>query len=546
MTWDPVDIGVFVLSSSDELPVQSLLFGHGYSEEAVVIGTDGLREYVNSGNRIDDIRDGRFLQIEVTDSHVVVRPDSRGQECIWYVARDEYWALSNSFRALCEKLQTDGVPLDFRAAPVRAMLGGELRNVAAQLVSGRTVVADVFLLPIGKRIEIDRGSRVFRSVDDAIDTMDPRSFEEYVYNLECFARGALARIEALFHAGYAEIALALSGGQDSRICLGLLTALGRLHDVRITTDADKTSDYTVVRELAAHFGVSVNQSSDVGSRPVSVSGAVRLWDLGCGGVYAPVYPPQIEREAYVAHIGGASPAPVGYVYRDPDYLRDRLSRAAEDPRLTRTIREEWRYGLEQLEGSTARGLEMFEHFNEYRVRLHCGRNWYKSLRGDFYTPLITPRLKSAYAYSIANGKGKNQVVFDLLSLLDRRMLDIRFDEAAKNPDDRAWARAAAVAAAAGPCTVGQGLTVYGKRSQRPKRVWTAGTDDNGQGVGAELDRRLAVAMDDRKFVKSVGPRLLQHARGKVQANVANKDRQAFAGISDSVYRTWLASSGTVD
>jgi hypothetical protein len=400
----------FVLTK-DQVPTitDSSLFGYGLTDDAIILGSEGYREYARTSFRPQIPREGRFVGLFIDDQKLLVRADATGQEILYLYRSGNDWAISNSFLTLAETASKRD-KLDIHTPSV---IGFHLKNgvhIGEQLISHRTIIDKIEVVPINCELLIDRhdggistNSAAYLSI---FDYVGGATYEETL--IDIIERGC-GILSAMSDAGYRQN-LFLSGGYDSRLVLGMLVTAGRTEQLRVTSMPQKENDFRVAQSLCGLFGLKLNVGGPKKPATMSASDVVRLYLMSCGGTYLPFYPVQHYRLSTEAELRLTGDQPTGWShFAGNARFNGNAAKIANDIILDLSkrgggdlVREEFLSTFDVLQIESDHPAAMLAYYNAIRGRFHCGRNWYKSLGNQF---LFTPLMQSAFvALDLHNSK----------------------------------------------------------------------------------------------------------------------------------------------
>ena len=387
----------FVLSKAQILALQkSQLYGYGLTESAIIFGQRGLDAYLAAGKR-GFPTEGRFCGIFLEDKDIVIRTDLTGQEIIYLFRDGDDWAISNSFSLLVQQVSARRrLDLYAPAALVFHLKAG--RQIGEQLISHKTMVEQISILPVTSYLRVDRVDGTLREVRHSYaDLFHLRPDESYESKmLEVLERGS-GIMAALVEAGF-PMNLFLSGGYDSRLVLAMLMASGHVPKrLRVTSHRHLASDFKVAQALTARFGLPLNTSGPPARPPLSGSDAIRMYLLSCAGTYLPFYTARHYRRLGDAELRLTGDQPTGWSFYSGNGLFNGsatkiagdIVRGLADYPDAETVRDDFLSVFQTIDVDPSDPSAMLAQYNVIRSRHHCGRSWYRSQGQELvFTPLM--------------------------------------------------------------------------------------------------------------------------------------------------------------
>jgi hypothetical protein len=425
--------GVFVLSSEDPAPPKDHLAGIVYTRDSVIFAQAGLESYLKTRGRldIDSHLDGRFTLVATAGAETLVATDPLGQDTLFYYREDEYWAISNSFWALCEVVQHSGYSLDLYLPPLLAPF--IQHSLGDQLVSENTPVAQMKVLPLGHYSVIDWNSRslTHKQLPSAIVHAPAQGC--YADILSDYARVWIGRFRCLSEKLTGSMSADISGGRDSRVVLALILASGvSTEGISFQSNPRMEQDYAIAQQIAAtcHFEIRNRAPSRA---LVDTDTAYRLWRFGNFGIYLPVYLPAYSLPPVSVHLHGAGGEVLRQFYSaSAGQIVKVVRRYFEQSDLHEMVKREIEVSLGASGVDLEHPLSMNHHYLHFRSRFHFGRNWYRSLSNPLVTPLVSAELIAASNLLPTDRRCEGQLLCDLLLLLQPQLAYLPFDRSSKS------------------------------------------------------------------------------------------------------------------
>ena len=427
--------GVWALSSASPLPTGPQLRGVVFVDDAIIIGDSGLRLYCSQPdgtNALDSAKEGRFSLLLPTEDGLIARTDELGQDTLYYYHREEYWAIGNSFMAVCEKAKADGRKLTLCALVAVTMNGSS--SLTEQLLNHATPVEQIRVVPLGHHVRLKLAPARLAILRDEKKSRSVMNEDDYAEALLHFASDWIARIRALLAAFPGSIQADISGGLDSRVVLGLLVASGvDLRGIDFRSNAAAREDFEVANTLASRFGFQLNRCR-APAPSITASAALSLWQFGNVGIYTPMTIPQHGTPLPLFHFHGAGGESLRRFFNSPvdgflRSLRRQHAKTGDGAAASSALLA----GLAEIDVDPASPSAMDHHYRCYRSRFHFGRDWFRRLAAPVVTPLMSPALIRA-AYSLPDERrAQSQVLYDLMILLAPALVEMRFDLPSKTP-----------------------------------------------------------------------------------------------------------------
>lgn len=411
--------------------------GIAYTDNAIIVGQEGYDKYVK-GRKFDinDFREGRFCVVERTDSRLYARVDAFGQEAIFYFYNKDAWAISNSFLMLAEHLVDHGVKL---TADVDSMYLGFVPGALGQSpISNDTYIREIKTLSAEFYIKVDFNFRPFVFSLEKTENLSNRgnvTEDDYVESVIDFTAKSVSRSLALLRDYKGRLRVDLTGGQDSRLMLGILEATGEnLDEINFHSNKAWEDDYRVATELGNALGFKLKPKSVPISKS-SVEQSYRLWKIGNVGVYLPVYAAIGDAPQSSLHFHGAC----GESYRDyyaasGNQLIKRVH-ASSSEKVAQAFARQLRRSFADMDEDIASPQSMMVHYRHFRSRFHFGRSAYKNLNARLVTPLASMDLINATRHLSLPKLKRFQLALDIFLLLNPKLAAISFDDVRKNFKD---------------------------------------------------------------------------------------------------------------
>lgn len=430
-----IDSG-FILSSSWMEGESSQFSGMAYLDDSIIIGLDGYRKYSSRIGQPDfySMREGRFGLVQVVNDQVLARTDCLGQETLFYFFDGKNWAISSSFIGLASHVSDRGVSLTANAEVIS--IWGIRSAVTQGLVSNETFIKEIRVLPADSILRISKtesGYSLQEERDSIYVGFGATTSEEYQASLISFASKMASRSYALLNSYGERVKVDITGGQDSRLVLGVLAASGYpLDKLNFHSNRRYTEDYKAAEGLANALGFRI-QNRYINTDRISAERAYQFWRLGCVGVYSPVYPPLGGEMQSSLHFHGAC----GECFRDfykvsGAGLALQLGRVSPGDGVTLAFIRQLSKAIDEMRRDFYSNRAMVSHYRNFRSRSHFGRSSYKNLSHVLVTPLASLDLFSAYQYLDSASVENSQLALDVLLLTCPELATLPFDNSSKS------------------------------------------------------------------------------------------------------------------
>lgn len=426
----------FVLESSwTQTNRRSRFSGIAYTDNEIIVGQEGYAKFIKKKKKYNflELREGRFCVIEYTKTALFARVDAFGQEMLYFYNDKKHWGISNSFLALAEHLCSHGIKLH---ADVDSMRIGFIPGALGQSpISNDTYISEIKTLPADFYIKINFLPESFSFEFNKIENLSNSgavSEEEYVESLLSFVGKAASRSRAIMDSYRERFRVDITGGQDSRLVLGVLSATGAdLGGINFHSNKAWQEDYRVASELGSAVGFKI-QHKPIPISKTSVEESFKLWKLGNVGVYMPVYSAIGNAPQSSLHFHGAC----GENYRDyygttGQRLLERIKEAYPGS-IADAFAKQLKSAFRDMGEDISSPDSMMIHYRNFRSRFHFGRSVYKNLNAILITPLASLDLINATRYLTEDRRKKFQLALDIYLLVNRKLAQISFDDPKKN------------------------------------------------------------------------------------------------------------------
>ena len=322
-----------------------------------------------------------------------------------------------------------------------SVLGFHLKegvHIGEQLISHRTTITEISILPITSEIHLDleNGKIEIKSEGffEKFSFQPGETYEERV--MEVLERGS-GCLRALMDSKKG-LNLHLSGGYDSRLVLGMLASSGDIKNTRVTSHTFKPDDFKVAKSLCERFSLPLNVAGVRKYPTLAPSESIRMYLLSCGGTYLPIYPvsSHLIQEELEFKLTGDQPTGWSHFVGKARFNGDAAKIAQDietyleerDP--DNLVKKEFLSTFELIDVDPKHPAAMIAHYASIRSRHHCGRNWYKSMGNTFlFTPLMQSSFIMMDLHNLANGHHPTKLFADTFSAFGDWALDEPFETA---------------------------------------------------------------------------------------------------------------------
>ncbi|WP_110666706.1 hypothetical protein [Salinicola halophilus] len=424
--------GLFVLTSASQSQTPNRLLGSVFYRESVILGNDGLAEYLHHHPEADvrEFSEGRFILVRNVRGKVTVKTDDLAQDTVYYFSDTSrsapYWVISNSMLALARQLRYDGFSPSFHEAATLGFFAGNQSLWGGQPLSSNMLIDGVRFIPAGRYLEIEPGGlpRVVRSPSRGA------SGEGYAEGLVNYVRDIQGRVKALTEQGY-RFNLGLSGGIDSRMNFALMRPFLQPERVRVHSNQNRSEDYEVVRQIQQHFDFPIDGFA---SRQGRNSGQdnVMTWMSGVLGAYLPLRMPMRDRNiSHTFNVHGGNFRAGIYHIQPLEKRAKNLARHFPSKDKAALVEREFYGFFDSIDVDVQDPIALDHHYINTRARFHYGLNWYRQLDQPLFTPHLSRRLFDLYHRLTPQEQEGEKLIFDVLSLTDPSLINFPFDSPQK-------------------------------------------------------------------------------------------------------------------
>ncbi len=276
----------FFIDTNNLQDTESKLFGYMLTNQGIITNSSDAEINGEECNGLS----GAYVYVYRNRDEITISQDYLGSYGIYLYEEDDYFALSNSFAYLVEKLKVSrelNLNLDFAnmllveslcVYSVQDTLFKEIR----QLKRNDIVKINIMQRKI-QLLEVD-----YQENTIAIDSQ--RGMDV----LDCWYKDWI-RIIREIHQQTPNLQVDLSGGIDSRITFGLFSKCGVTEKGFIRTIEDKlhthAEDYRIAKEIATSFGFLLNDTSNLRYKehPLDVEDIINLSEYVKFGFHKQMY-----------------------------------------------------------------------------------------------------------------------------------------------------------------------------------------------------------------------------------------------------------------
>lgn len=207
-----------------------------------------------------DAWEGCFIEVKKDVDKITIRQDFNGSWGIYTFKKDGYFAVSNSFWLLLNKIK-DRYQVTLNEDYAKSMFVFDLCSLSIR----ETLIREINLVPRNYILLIDVKTKKINSEpidfhEDKIPLDSPKGIEtldRWFYKWTSLIRTLKAKTN--------NITVDLSGGMDSRIILALLlSSYVNMNEIHVHSLDDKlhthAEDFKIAGHIAQHFGFQLNQN----------------------------------------------------------------------------------------------------------------------------------------------------------------------------------------------------------------------------------------------------------------------------------------------
>ena len=251
-----IEKNFFFLDSNSLDTVQTHLYGYCITNDV-----DGQELSIENVEFPRAYSNGAYVLLQSIGDKLYISQDYSGSCGIYLFRRGDYFALSNSFLLMFEKLDAR-FPLTFNYDYANAYIGADLCSLAYS----ETMVNEIEMLPRDVQIIINKKNKTIHIADICyqehsveIDTVEAlQILDEWYEKWTCIIHVVKSMTD--------NIMCDLSGGFDSRMTFGLFTRAGiDLNKVYLRSRQDDLrihgKDYSIASQIAEHYSTFLNKGN---------------------------------------------------------------------------------------------------------------------------------------------------------------------------------------------------------------------------------------------------------------------------------------------
>ena len=387
--------------------------------------------------------EGRFCGVFTSKDKIIIKSDMHGQDIIYVYRKGSDWAISNSFMMLSIYASKSGKISFYQPAALNFFLKNG-SHIGEQLLSHKTMIKEIEILPINQEIHVDRvsGKTEFISTDfESRFKITKSCYEDTIISM--LSHG-MSLLEAIVNSGQ-DIYLSLSGGYDSRLVLGMISrGLVDSKNVYIKSDISREKDFVIAAELCKKFGFDLNNyTPPMRNSSLSASESLRLFLLSCGGTYLPIYPVSsgvLNKENALRLTGDYSAE--GSYFRGKAMFNGSMRKVSGDIASSLECRDgggqvvnDFLDTFDVLGVDIDNPISSVAYYSAIRSRHHCGRQWYKTMGVDYLmTPLMSKNFTSLNLLNYSNGYREDRLFTDIFCAMGKWATETPFESAKGNLD----------------------------------------------------------------------------------------------------------------
>lgn len=408
---------------------KSILHGYAVFDDSLVINTSGLEayQYENGSSKIPS--EGRFSGVFKQLDKFVIKTDVNGQEMLYMFRRGDNFIISNSFLLLSEFASKQFNLSEYKPAALNFLLKNG-SHLGEQLISHKTMIEDIEILPINSEVHIDRitglvttKSKSYLELHNVSDVNEKTYDDKLVLML---SRGK-ALIDALSRSGM-PMYLSLSGGYDSRVVLGMMSeSVLNSGNLYIKSDINREDDFRIASELSESFNLDINTfQAPARENRMSSSDAYSAYMMSCGGTYLPMYLVKSSKlyPNPVARLTGDYASDWSFFKGNAlfngsmEKVSSDIESYFQDSDYSQMLKHDFLSVFKDIGVAIDHPASPIAYYGSIRARHHCGRNWYKSLGSEvLVTPLMSSEFIGLDVYNFTSDRHELKLFTDMFSAI---------------------------------------------------------------------------------------------------------------------------------
>ena len=391
---------IFTISRADIAKLKkSRMSGYGVTKNEIIFGDSGLESLEQNGSIQDIPAEGRFCGIFIQKNHAIIKTDATGQEILYVFQSGDDWSVSNSFITLLNHVSKSH-KLNLNPTSIHGFHLKNGRHIGEQLISHRTVVQEIRVLPITSHLNVDLKTGELTEVCQKYLEMFPViNDSEYPILMRDFLSRGIGIIQAFRDLGLGT-KLLLSGGYDSRLVLCMLLETESRSPIRIQSFTHKKDDFRVAKSLSKMFNLPLNVSGPPSKSTISSSEAMDIHEMTSFGSYLPFYYPKSNGRTQNFEMVLTGDQPTGwshfagnYLFNgNPSKIKNDIQQYLSERKIGKDVALEFWSTFNELGIDPLDPAAMMMHYSAIRSRFHCGRHWAKSFGNQY---LVTPLTQSS-------------------------------------------------------------------------------------------------------------------------------------------------------
>lgn len=193
--------------------------------------------------------------LSINEDKIRIYVDEAGYGALYLYKNGNFWAFSNSYGYLVEKLKYLGMPLNLNSGFAAQFLTG----LCTPFTSGETLCQEISLLPVTSTVEIDKNTGNHVIIDQ--EPLKPVSIlsDEGITIVDAWINKWIGILHGLSNSGV-PYSQDLSGGMDSRMTFALTQAADiDLNKITISCDCKPDAeDYIIASSIADIYKTQLN------------------------------------------------------------------------------------------------------------------------------------------------------------------------------------------------------------------------------------------------------------------------------------------------
>lgn len=432
-----------VLYSDTRPPTSDYFSGYAFVGHDYVVGSRGAEEYKAArAEAVTGGHDGCYLSVSVRDGKFIFDTDYGGFKTLFYFADGTHWIVSDSWWLILEHMRERGIAVK----PNYSMLLATSRLTSLQQLSTfETPAQGVHMVPLHHELVVTAGVLRLQARPELSGMSPVSSYEEAMHNVVALWVGRFKTL--LAHPSGLNMRVDLSGGLDSRVTFAMyIAASNSLKDEGVVdqnvpkiisgTGPHSRRDFEVASDIAGSFDLELNDSRVFEMARLKPGESFERWKEAYLGTYHPVYFPSVHPCGRVVQFGGIGSENHRGFYQglfgkiSPSEFVDRHAAKIEAPEYSL----EYKVALNRAFAVISKGLSsdesVAEHYRQFRSRIHGGVH---ALARVTFSPFSSRGFDQARVLGGPTRFDQAQMNYDVLSLLEPRLLEMDFDDSKKAP-----------------------------------------------------------------------------------------------------------------